>query len=109
MSALPVSNLLSSLNQLSALAQPQAETAIGGTPGVGGTDFGGLLRQSIRQVGATQEQAGDLAARFEQGDPSVDLGQTMVAIQKADLSLRAMTEVRNKVVDAYKDIMNMPV
>jgi flagellar hook-basal body complex protein FliE len=33
----------------------------------------------------------------------------MVAVQKADLSLRALTEVRNKLVDAYKDIMNMPV
>ena len=50
-----------------------------------------------------------MAAAFERGDPSADLGRTMVAIQKADLSLRAMTEVRNKLVDAYKEIMNMPV
>lgn len=108
MSAINVSNLVSSLQQLSSLAQPQAEAGItaGTTPG---GNFGDLLKQSIRQVSASQEQAGDLAARFERGDTTVDLGQTMVAIQKADLSLRAMTEVRNKVVDAYKDIMNMPV
>ena len=50
-----------------------------------------------------------MAASFERGDAGADLGRTMVSIQKADLSLRAMTEVRNKLVDAYKDIMNMPV
>ena len=50
-----------------------------------------------------------MAAAFERGDQGADLARTMVAIQKADLSLNAMTQVRNKLVDAYKDIMNMPV
>jgi flagellar hook-basal body complex protein FliE len=48
-----------------------------------------------------------MAAGFERGDPGIDLAQVMIQGQKADLSFRAMTEVRNKMVDAYKEIMNM--
>ncbi|HXD38665.1 MAG TPA: flagellar hook-basal body complex protein FliE [Rhodanobacter sp.] len=54
-------------------------------------------------------EAGRMAASFERGDAGADLGRTMIAMQKADLSLRSMVTVRNKLVDAYKDIMNMPV
>jgi flagellar hook-basal body complex protein FliE len=81
----------------------------GGTGSGTDTDFGALLKQSIDAVNATQQTAGDMTARFETGDPSVELGEVMVALQKADLSFKAMTEVRNKLVDAYQEIMNMPV
>jgi flagellar hook-basal body complex protein FliE len=72
-----------------------------------GMDFGALLKQSISAVGNTQMQAGQMAASFERGDPGSDLASTMVQVQKADLSLRAVTAVRSKLIDAYKDIMNM--
>jgi flagellar hook-basal body complex protein FliE len=72
-------------------------------------DFGALLKQSISAVGNTQMQAGQMAASFERGDAGSDLATTMVAVQKADLSLRAVTAVRSKLIDAYKDIMNMSV
>ncbi|WP_266159753.1 flagellar hook-basal body complex protein FliE, partial [Dyella silvatica] len=74
-----------------------------------GGDFGALLQQSIAAVGNNQAEAGKLAASFERGDAGADLGRTMIAVQKSDLSLRGLIEVRNKLVDAYKDIMNMPV
>jgi flagellar hook-basal body complex protein FliE len=54
-------------------------------------------------------QAGQLAESFSAGDPGVDLAQVMVALQKASVSFQAMTQVRNKLVDAYRDIMSMPV
>ena len=107
MSTIDVNNLLAQMRQLSAQVRP-AETALKAAPAAK-ADFGSLLRQSIAAVGESQQQAGAMAASFERGDPGADLGRTMVAIQKADLSLRTMTEVRNKLVDAYKDIMNMPV
>lgn len=107
MSTIDVNNLLSQMRQLSAQVRP-AETALKAAAPAQ-ADFGALLRQSIASVGHTQQEAGRMAASFERGDAGADLGRTMVAIQKADLSLRAMTTVRNKLVDAYKDIMNMPV
>jgi flagellar hook-basal body complex protein FliE len=107
MSTIDVNNLLAQMRQLSAQVRP-AETALK-TAAAPQADFGALFKASIAGVGDSQQQAGQMAAAFERGDPGADLGRTMVAIQKADLSLRAMTEVRNKLVDAYKDIMNMPV
>ena len=107
MSTIDVNNLLAQMRQLSSQVRP-AETAFKAAPAAR-ADFGSLLKESIASVGQSQQQAGQMAASFERGDPGADLGRTMVAIQKADLSLRAMTEVRNKLVDAYKDIMNMPV
>ncbi|KRE90910.1 flagellar hook-basal body protein FliE [Frateuria sp. Soil773] len=107
MSQIDVNNLLSQMRQLSAQVRPAEAAPRAAAPTQ--ADFGALLRRSIAAVGDSQTEAGRMAAGFERGDAGADLGRTMVAIQKADLSLRTMTEVRNKLVDAYKDIMNMPV
>ncbi len=72
-------------------------------------DFGALLRESIDKVNTTQQAARAAAVRFESGDPDTDLTEVMVALQKASVSFKAMTEVRNKLVDAYREIMNMPI
>ena len=72
-------------------------------------EFGDLLKQSIDAVNATAKEAGSLRTRFEQGDEGLDLAQVMVAAQKSSVAFRAMVEVRNKLVEAYKDIKNMPV
>ncbi|MEO0974084.1 MAG: flagellar hook-basal body complex protein FliE [Pseudomonadota bacterium] len=75
----------------------------------GAVDFGAMLKSSIDAVNATQQSAGAMVQRFEVGDPQMELGEVMVALQKADISFKAMTEVRNRLVDAYQEIMNMPV
>lgn len=109
MSTIDVNNLLTQMRQMTAQVR-LPETAVKAAPAGGGqADFSALLRQSISAVGRSQMEAGNMAASFERGDPGADLGRTMIAVQKADLSLRTMVEVRNKLVDAYKDIMNMPV
>lgn len=71
--------------------------------------FGDFLKTAIDSVNATQQTAGALKRGFESERNNVDLTEVMVAVQKADLSFRAMTEVRNKLVAAYQEIMNMPV
>ncbi len=114
MSTIDVNSLLSQMRQMSAQVRTP-EVAFSSTaplpaaPGSGASAFGALLKQSIAAVGDNQATAGRMAAAFERGDRGADLARTMVAIQKADLSLNAMTQVRNKFVEAYKDIMNMPV
>ncbi len=72
-------------------------------------EFGNLLKQTIEKVNEYQTQASDLSTRFEAGDESVNLTQVMIAMQKSTVSLQAMTQVRNKLVNAYQEIMNMPI
>ncbi len=71
--------------------------------------FGDLLTSSINVVNDAQQQAGALKTGFQNGSTDNSLAEVMIAAQKADLSFRAVTEVRNKLVSAYQDIMNMPV
>lgn len=72
-------------------------------------EFGNLLKQAIDKVNQYQSEATDLSQRFEAGDNSVNLTQVMIAMQKSTVSLQAMTQVRNKLVNAYQEIMNMPI
>ena len=71
--------------------------------------FSSVLKQGLDAVNATQAQAADVAARFERGDPNVELSQVMLESQKATVALRATVEVRNRLVNAYQEIMNMPI
>lgn len=73
------------------------------------TDFSALLRDSIDKVNDTQQQAGKLAEAFETGQTDASLAEVMISLQKASVSFQAMVQVRNKLVEAYKDVMNMPI
>jgi len=72
-------------------------------------NFQAMFGNAINNVNSAQMHSSSLSKRFEKGDPTVDLPEVMIAAQKASVSFEAMKEVRNKLVDAYKDIMNMPV
>ncbi len=71
--------------------------------------FGALFSQAVNAVNNNQMQASAAATAYEQGDPNVDLTRVMIQSQKASVSFQALTQVRNKVVQAYEDIMKMPV
>ncbi len=73
------------------------------------TGFSDLLKHSINEVNTQQSTAKNLATSFEQGAKNVELSDVMISMQKANVSFQAMLEVRNKLVNAYKDIMNMQV
>jgi flagellar hook-basal body complex protein FliE len=76
-------------------------------PGHNGS-FATLLQQSLERVDGLQHEADAAARAFALGQaPSVH--DTMIAMEKADLSLRLTTKVRNKVVEAYQEIMRMQV
>lgn len=72
-------------------------------------DFSKLLKQSVDKVNETQKQADALAVRFQQGDPNVQLSEVMVAMQKSSVSFQSMLQARNKLIQAYQEIMNMPI
>lgn len=72
-------------------------------------DFAALMKNSVDGVATMQNRATALAGAYEAGDKSVDLTKVMLEVQKAGLAFHAMTEVRNKLVDAYTQVMNMSV
>lgn len=72
-------------------------------------NFGETLQNALQGVNATQKEAGALAQAFELGDPRADLARVMVAAQQSQVAFRATVEVRNRLVQAYQDVMNMPL
>jgi flagellar hook-basal body complex protein FliE len=68
-----------------------------------------LLSSAINNVNDIQQNAGQLKTALETGDRSVTLAETMIASQKAGIAFEATVQVRNKLVEAYKSIMSMPV
>jgi flagellar hook-basal body complex protein FliE len=115
--------------QLKAAAQKPAgpaspAEALGAGAGIGGlgkatgadaaesstkVSFSDALKASLQNVSNAQIQADDMGKKFAAGDDSVSLSDTMIAMQKASISFQATVQVRNKLVSAYHDIMNMQV
>jgi len=113
-----ISSILSQIraHETRARADAPAGTAIGaiggGTPGVGpaaAPGFQQTLSNAIDKVSQTQANAGSLQQAFEMGDPRADLARVMVAMQQSQVAFRATVEVRNRLVQAYQDVMNMPI
>ncbi len=83
------------------------------TPDVGpaadeGPSFGEALEGALREVDGELQAADELAARYVAGE-EVDLHTVILEMQKADMSFRTMLEVRNKLIDAYREIMQLQV
>ena len=79
------------------------------TAAASGNGFATALQGALREVSAAQNQATRLTKEVQMENPSVSLEETMVAIQKAQISFQAALHVRNRMVQAYTDIMNMQV
>jgi len=99
-------SLLNQMQALESLAksqqmQPEIKTDQG-------PNFGELMQQAINQVNETQMQASSLTTAFELGE-NIDLSQVMIAVNKSRVSFEALTQVRNKLLSAYQDVMNMSV
>ena len=118
MSQISIDQVLSQIRSIAAQAQTpgirpaglanEAAAASGtGTATATGNSFATLMRSGLEQANQTELRANDLADKFERGVPGVDLPTVMLEANKANLSFRAVTEVRNRLVSAYTDIMNM--
>jgi flagellar hook-basal body complex protein FliE len=83
------------------LASPVAEPA-------GPQGFAGAMDTALRQVSAIQDQATAATTAFETGQTH-DLASVMIARQKASIAFEATLQARNRLIGAYKDVMNMPL
>lgn len=92
--------------QLAGAASAAGAVASTATPAV---PFANVLGDMISQVNQAQTAAQSLSREYQLGNPSVGIEETMIAMNKASLSFQMLTQVRNKVVQAYTEIMNMPL
>lgn len=112
------SRIESMLAQLKAAAQKPQTESLGGLastldtqhlPSTGKLNFSDALKASLNQVNQVQMDAEKMGKSFAMGDDSVSLSDVMISGQKASISFQATVQVRNKLVSAYHDIMNMQV
>lgn len=103
-----INQVLNQMQSIESIAKNQLTQADQSKQADGGS-FADMMQQAIDQVNKSQSKAAELGKSLETGDPNVDLAEVMVAIQKSSVSFKALTEVRNKLLTAYQDVMNMPV
>ena len=98
-----------------AQAAARAGLAVNGTPlsakpaATAGASFGDAMTQALKGVSAQQNEAARLQREVQLDNPTVSLEETMVAMQKAQIGFQATLQVRNRLVSAYSEIMNMQV
>jgi flagellar hook-basal body complex protein FliE len=90
------------------LQVPEIPKPKGAGRSTGGPGFGDALKEAIATVNQVQKQSNHEIQKLMTGQ-SQDLHTTLIAVQKADLSFQMMMQVRNKIVQAYHEIMRMPV
>jgi len=103
-----IQSMLATLRSHSAQAAGLEEKS---SPAVGSTartDFSQSIQRVLNQVNDLQMQSDDLVDRYQRGE-SVPLTEVVLASQKSSLAFEATLQVRNKVLKAYEDILNMPV
>lgn len=106
-----IDRMLSQLRTAQALASrkpQQAKEEVAPAAGESGS-FASALKTSLSDVAKTQNQAEQLQKSFTVGDPNTNLQDVVVAMQKSQIAFSQAVQVRNKLVQAYHDIMNMQV
>lgn len=111
--AIDSSRIEAMMAQLKAAAtKPAAQPVVApvaGDAGAAKVNFADALKNSISEVSEAQKSAGELGKAFTMGDDKVSLSDVMVSMQKASIGFQATVQVRNKLVSAYQEIMNMQV
>ncbi|MCG8534274.1 MAG: flagellar hook-basal body complex protein FliE [Pseudomonadales bacterium] len=109
-SSVEMNSLLAQMRELKSVAtQDVRPTQSLETKEAAGPQFSSMFKQAIDQVNELQATSGSLQEAYIRGDSNIDITRVMVASQKSSIAFQAVVQVRNKLVESYKDIMNMPV
>ncbi len=109
MSSMEINKVLTQMRALSGQLELPATDLTAGPAQPGVQNFGQILQQSISKVSEQQAASQEMVTAFQTGTGNASVAEVMIAMQKASLSFTAMTQVRNKLVEAYQEIMNMPI
>ncbi|MDO8176913.1 MAG: flagellar hook-basal body complex protein FliE [Undibacterium sp.] len=102
--------MVAQLKAASARMESSAINAVGTqTVAPAKLDFADALKASLDQVNSVQLSSQQLGQKFALGDDKVSLSDVMISMQKANISFQTTVQVRNKLVSAYHDIMNMQI
>lgn len=104
-----IQSILQQMRTLSADAAGGSASGQSVTAAVGKSGFAEELHASIERINQLQENARAQVRGFESGNPDIALNDVMVDMQKASLAFEMGVQVRNRLVTAYKEIMNMQV
>ncbi|CAG9168623.1 flagellar hook-basal body complex protein FliE [Cupriavidus respiraculi] len=96
------------IQQLRGIAQGATGAPAGAAEASSG-GFAGELQRTMQRINANQEKANGLAEAFELGKPGVALNDVMIELQKAGISFQTGVQVRNRLVQAYQEVMSMAV
>lgn len=99
--------MLAELRPVGSATSGKPANAVSGA--AGGSDFASALKNAIDEVNQAQQSAQQMSQDFATGNTNANLQDVMVNLQKANISFQQMVQVRNKLVSAYHDIMNMQV
>lgn len=95
-------NLISQMRAMTAQAQ-------GVAVGANQESFSTAFKEALSEVNSANRAADEAKAGYQMGDPNFSLADVMIAGQKSNLGFEAALRVRNKLLQAYQDIMSMPV
>ncbi len=103
-----IDNVLAQINAASVTASGNKKLSAS-EDGVAAVDFSQTLKAAVDQVNDTQQSAEQMTRDFVSGESDKNLHEVMISLQKANVSFQSMIQVRNKLVTAYQEIMNMQV
>ncbi|RMH33110.1 MAG: flagellar hook-basal body complex protein FliE [Gammaproteobacteria bacterium] len=107
MKVIDSSRLLAEMQRLSSVAAGSSQQTQSVSSDHSG--FREVLSKALSEVNQTQLQASAMAEAVVRGDPNVTLAEAMIQTQKANVAFEATVQVRNRLIQAYQDIMNMPI
>jgi flagellar hook-basal body complex protein FliE len=79
------------------------------TPRTDRTDLGGAFADALREASALEKSSEAAAAKFAAGDPAIGIHEVMIASEKANVALKFATTLKNKALDAYRELMSTQV
>ena len=106
-----IDRMLAQLRTAAALAarKPQAPSGPKATAPVQKSDFANVFKNSLEQINSVQQEAAKLSQDFTLDDPGTNLHDVMISMQKSTIAFQQAVQVRNRLVQAYHEIMNMQV
>lgn len=102
-------SLFKEMQMMAAQTKTELTPSVELQPNPSRENFADMLNSAINGVNSMQLHAKEQTNKFEMGDPSLSLADVMVAKEKSSIAFEATVQVRNKVLEAYNKIMQMPV
>jgi len=109
MNNMDVNQVLAQMRAMEASAKGFSSLSAPETSAADQTNFAQVMKQTVDKVNESQATAASLSTAYVAGSETVDLPEVMIAMQEASISFQAISQVRNRLLSAYQDVMNMPV